>query len=250
MRTRKRQSPSKKASTKSTRSPRNATRRPAFAIPNVNYRRARDTDQKEERRQLIMNAARALLKRAQFSDITMDAVAQCSGLAKGTVYGYFNTKEELFLALTEDEVAAWLDDLNYRLSALDSPTISSVTDAVCDSVANTRLLTRLLPILHPVLEHNIDYESMVRVKIGLINRGVMTGGFLERALPFLPPGAGSYFFAMLWAIIIGLRQMTSPSIVVRRVLRLKSMAPLRIEFDPTLRAMVGVLLAGMKSTYT
>jgi TetR/AcrR family transcriptional regulator len=222
---------------------------PEIVAPKVHYLRARKTEQKEERRQLIMNAARVLLRTAVFSDITMESVARCSGLAKGSVYGYFRTKEELFLVLTEEEIAGWLDDLNERLRRLVKPDLHAVTDAVCGSVSAAVLLTRLLPILHPVLEHNIDYESIVRVKVSLINRGVVTGGLLEVALPFLPPGAGSQFFALLWAVIIGLREMTSPSIVVRRVLRLRSMAPLRIEFDPTLRTTVHLLLAGMKATY-
>jgi len=211
--------------------------------------RARTTEHKEERRQSLIEAARDLFSRRPFADITMADVASHARLAKGTVYGYFRTKEELFLAVTETEVAAWLDYLNVNLGALASPSLDAVTAVVCGSVSERPLLAPLLAILHSVFEHNIDEESVFRFKVGLIERGTITGSRLEAVLPFLPVGAGRRFFAMLWAVLIGVHNMTSPAPSVRRVLERPVMAPLRLDFEATLQSMVRALLAGLREKY-
>jgi AcrR family transcriptional regulator len=179
----------------------------------------------------------------------MAEVAADAGLAKGSVYGYFRTKEQLFLALTDLEVGAWLQDLNIRLGAMGSPDLDAVTDVLCQSVSERPLLTPLLTILHSVLEHNIDQESVIQFKTGLITRGSLTGTQLESVLPFLPPGAGRRFFSMLWAVLIGVRTMTDPSPIVLRVLKQPLMAPLRLDFDATLRSIVRAILAGLREKY-
>jgi TetR/AcrR family transcriptional regulator len=215
----------------------------------VAYVRARTTEHKQERRQSIMDATRELFSRRSFADITMADVASHARLAKGTVYGYFRTKEDLFLAVTEEEVAAWLDYLNVNLRAPTSPSLDAVTAIVCRSVVERPLLPPLLAILHSVFEHNIDEEAVFRFKVALIKRGSTTGSRLEALLPFFPVGAGRRFFAMLWAVLIGVHNMTAPAPVVRRVLDRPMMAPLRLDFEATLRSLVSALLAGLREKY-
>jgi AcrR family transcriptional regulator len=223
--------------------------RPADHTPKTTYLRARKSEQKEERRQVIIQVTRALYERAPFSDITMARVAADSGLAKGTVYGYFGTKEELFLALTDEELKAWLEELNTRLAALRSPDVDAVVDVLCHSLSERSLLPRLLAILHPVLEQNISHDLVRQFKVTMVMRGAVSATSLETVLPFLPPGEGVHFLAILWAVIIGLRDMTSPSPVGCRALGLPTLAPLRLEFDPALRDIVGIVLVGLKAKY-
>lgn len=60
------------------------------------------TDGKGEgRRDSILRAAAALLEVEDYPDITMERVARKAGVAKGTPYLYFPTKEKLFTALAE-----------------------------------------------------------------------------------------------------------------------------------------------------
>ncbi len=46
----------------------------------------------------IVRAARKVFSRKDFRDATVDEIAEVAGLAKGTVYQYFPSKQEIFLA--------------------------------------------------------------------------------------------------------------------------------------------------------
>jgi len=71
----------------------------------------RDPDGKKRH---ILEAARRLLVERDFSDIVLDDVAKRAGVAKGTLFLYFKSKEELFSAALSDVA----DALGLELEAL------------------------------------------------------------------------------------------------------------------------------------
>lgn len=56
------------------------------------------------RRTEIVNAARTVFARKGFDRGIMDAIAKEAGIAKGTVYLYFRSKEEIFRAVLNDDM--------------------------------------------------------------------------------------------------------------------------------------------------
>jgi AcrR family transcriptional regulator len=57
-----------------------------------------------EKRRAILDAARRLLVRGRFEDLVLDDVAKAAGVAKGTLYLYFKSKDELVAAAFEELV--------------------------------------------------------------------------------------------------------------------------------------------------
>ena len=55
----------------------------------------------DERRQQILSAAAACFAEKGYHRTTMDDIVRVSGLSKGSLYWYFNSKRALFLALVE-----------------------------------------------------------------------------------------------------------------------------------------------------
>jgi AcrR family transcriptional regulator len=53
--------------------------------------------QKPDKRELILNSARGLFNKFGFKKTTIDEVVREAGVAKGTFYLYFKSKEELFV---------------------------------------------------------------------------------------------------------------------------------------------------------
>ncbi|HEX5557270.1 MAG TPA: TetR/AcrR family transcriptional regulator [Gaiellales bacterium] len=58
------------------------------------------------RRQRIVDAAWTRLQTAGYHDTSVDDVCDEAGVSKGAFYGYFDTKQDLFLALLDEETAA------------------------------------------------------------------------------------------------------------------------------------------------
>src|SRR5690349_24266514 len=77
--------------------------------------RAVGVEDKEARRHAILDAAEKLFVRHPDRMANVAEVAEAAGVAKGTVYLYFPSKEEMLLALHERHVGAFFDELTSLL---------------------------------------------------------------------------------------------------------------------------------------
>ncbi len=68
--------------------------------------RSRTEEAKEAKRQLLIHAAIEMFAQKGFHDTKMQDIADFAGVGKGTLYEYFETKEELFLAVYD----SWIDE--------------------------------------------------------------------------------------------------------------------------------------------
>jgi len=66
---------------------------------------------KKKTRQAIMNAAINLFSKKGFENTSVDKLAKEAGVGKSTIYGYFKTKNEIFLAFCEDQIDFIFSDL-------------------------------------------------------------------------------------------------------------------------------------------
>ena len=61
---------------------------------------------RQARRQDLIEATRRLLARNGWRDVTVDDICGEAGASKGAFYGYFQRKQDVLIALLEDEAAA------------------------------------------------------------------------------------------------------------------------------------------------
>ena len=59
---------------------------------------------KRETRKAILEAAIGLFSEKGYERTSVDDLARAAGVGKGTIYGYFRTKDEIFLAFCEEEI--------------------------------------------------------------------------------------------------------------------------------------------------
>lgn len=209
-------------------------------------RRARKEEQKEERRQAMLDSAWLLFQGQTYAEVTMAQVADSLELTKGAVYLYFKTKEELFLAVLEQQLGAWFREVNAGLAALGrDATSAEVATVLSEALARRPALARLLALLHPILEQNIDFETALRFKQFLLKNLSVTGGRLETCLPYLLPGQGGVLLLQIDALIVGLHYLSSPAPVVQAVLREPSMGVFNIDFAQTFSRTLQALLDGL-----
>lgn len=143
-------------------------------------RRARSADQKFERRQAILRTAHEHLVEVGFEAFSMGTLAKTMGFSKGTLYLYFRTREEVFLALCELKIATWA-------SAIDEAMSPGMQDAdFCEAFfATAHQDTTLLPLLmrlNAVIEHNVSIEALVIAKRSLRNRLAQLGACVAQSL--------------------------------------------------------------------
>ena len=79
--------------------------------------RATSVRAKALRRSEILSEACRLLEDEHFEGFTMQALSKRLGLAKGTLYLYFDTRETLYLALLDEKVQAWAQRFRQTIRA-------------------------------------------------------------------------------------------------------------------------------------
>jgi AcrR family transcriptional regulator len=124
--------------------------------------RARTQDQKIFRRQEILNAAQLHYEQVGYESFSMANLAKLSGVAKGTLYLYFTTREEVFLALYAQNLVAWSD---YFISGLHAD--MSDHDYCCrlhNTAMETHGFVSLLVRLEHIIEHNVSFSRLIDSK--------------------------------------------------------------------------------------
>src|SRR3954453_19220787 len=81
----------------------------------------RKCKQPETRRSDIISAALRLFAAKGFAATRLDDVAEAAGIAKGTVYLYFATKEELLRDVVRQELLPVLDRFEEAIAAHQGP---------------------------------------------------------------------------------------------------------------------------------
>jgi len=69
---------------------------------------------KKQTRAAILKAAMKLFSRQGYEQTSIDQLAQAAGIGKGTIYSYFHTKSEIFLAFCEEQLEFVYQELTAR----------------------------------------------------------------------------------------------------------------------------------------
>ena len=129
-------------------------------------RRARSEEQKALRRQAVLQAAEAYFADVGYEAFSMAQLAKRAGLVKGTLYLYFQTREELFLTLYEKSLKRWR---KVFISNLSEPMPS---EAYARTLHNTAMadstFVPLLIRLEHVIEHNVSIPRLIESKRAFI----------------------------------------------------------------------------------
>src|SRR6266545_6754360 len=86
-------------------------------MTNGQLQRARAPEDKSERRAAIVHAAESLARRDPSCTCSVEQLAREAGLAKGTVYLYFRSREEMLLAVHEKQTHEIFDVIERALAA-------------------------------------------------------------------------------------------------------------------------------------
>lgn len=204
--------------------------------------RAISDEQKQARQQAILATAWTLFQETDYATVTMAGVAERLDLAKGTMYLYFLTKEELFLAIMMEQLADWFDEMDGSLAPAGEQTPDQIATLIVQSLAERPGLLRLLAILSTVLEQNVSYEVALAFKQRLGVQMARTGALLEERVSTLGRGEGARFLLRLHALIVGLRHLAAPAPVVQQVLSRPEMQGFIVDFDAELSTLITTLL--------
>lgn len=118
--------------------------------------------QRQEREELIIQAAEEVLQEKGYYETSMDEIAARVGIAKGTIYTHFPGKEELVLAIFKRDMQAFIEKIGDVIDA--EPTPSAKLEALLQFTytgffsKHTRLLSSMY--------NGVDLKRMLAEKGG------------------------------------------------------------------------------------
>jgi len=118
----------------------------------------------EKRKQEIMDACERLYQTRGFREITLKDIGEETSFSRPSIYNYFHTKEEIFLAVFEREYRRWSASLQKILQLDDRLDRRILAEKIAESVEKRVQLLKLLSMNLYDMESNSRPERLVEFK--------------------------------------------------------------------------------------
>ena len=116
------------------------------------------------RREEILDACAKLYENMSFKDITLKEIGKITSFNRTAIYNYFNSKEEIFLALMQREYECWSAEVDGLVQDHEQMTRDEIAQALSHLLEKHERLLKLLSMNHFDLEENSRYENLVEFK--------------------------------------------------------------------------------------
>jgi AcrR family transcriptional regulator len=213
-------------------------------VSSTTFRRARRPEQKQQRREAILAAARALGLRDGVRNVSLGDVAREVGLAKSNVLRYFETREEIYLHLTAEGWRDWAQAVHAGLDgAAAGP--AQVADVLSRTLEERPLFCDLLAHVPANLEHNVSPDAVREFKLTALASLDELAARVTEAMPRLGERGGFDLIALTTLLAGSLWHTANPPPALAALYRQDpALANACVEFAPTLRRLIGSFLNG------
>ena len=116
------------------------------------------------RREEIIAACKKLYETMSYREITIKEIAEETSFTRPSIYNYFETKEEIFLALFQKEYEAFAADLNAICEREERLSLDELAFALARALEKRLLLLKLLSMNLYDMEENSRLERLVEFK--------------------------------------------------------------------------------------
>ncbi len=161
------------------------------------------------RKEEIVNACEQLYQTMSFKDITLKEIGNVTSFTRTSIYNYFQTKEEIFLALYEREYDRWNEELVSILHDNDSLSREALSEKIASSIANRQQLLKLLAMNNYDMEANSRPELLVSFKVAYGNSMKNVCRLLERFCPEMTVDEIQNFIYIFFPFMFGIYPYTS-----------------------------------------
>ena len=116
------------------------------------------------RKEEIVNACAALYETMSFKDITLQNIGEKTSFTRTSIYNYFHTKEEIFLALLKREHEAWITDMEELLQQNSSMDAQRFSEDMAKILEKRSCMLKLMSMNIYDMEVNSRMENLVDFK--------------------------------------------------------------------------------------
>lgn len=163
------------------------------------------------RKDEIINACAELYGTMGFREITIRDIGAKTSFTRTSIYNYFQTKEEIFLALLEREHRLWIADIEAVERENESMSVESFAGALSSTLEKRKIMLKLMSMNLYDMECNSRLENLVEFKHAYADALVAIRRCLEKFFPRMTAADIREFELAFFPFLFGVYPYTSHS---------------------------------------
>lgn len=160
------------------------------------------------RREEIIEGCARLYETVSFKEITMKEISTAISLTRASIYNYFQTKEEIFLALLQREYERWTARLEKAREEHEKMSKDEFARELAHSLEERQQLLKLLSMNLYDLEENCRFERLVEFKVVYGRALAEVGNCLEKFFPEMTEEDRQDFLYLFFPFLFGVYPYT------------------------------------------
>ena len=160
------------------------------------------------RKEEIISACRKLYETMSFKDITLKEIGQQSSFTRTSIYNYFETKEEIFLALFTQEYELFAKDLDGLCEHRETLSTDDLSSELARALERRPLMLKLLSMNLYDMEANSRMERLIEFKAAYGESKNAVDRCLQKFCPELDEAARQTFLYAFLPFVYGLYPYT------------------------------------------
>lgn len=161
------------------------------------------------RKREIINACASLYESMSFKEITLRHISEKTSFSRPSIYNYFQTKEEIFLALLRREHEEWIDDLRELSKEPPSLSAEEFSDKLARTLEKRGCMLKLMSMNLYDMEVNSRLENLVDFKHAYTAAFQTIGNCLEKCFPQMGAENIQKFLYAFFPFLFGVYPYTS-----------------------------------------
>jgi AcrR family transcriptional regulator len=160
------------------------------------------------RKEEIISACRKLYETMSFKDITLKEIGKQTTFTRTSIYNYFETKEEIFLALFAQEYELFAEDLDELRQQREMLPPDELSSELAHALERRPLMLKLLSMNLYDMEANSRMERLVEFKTAYGASVAALDRCLQKFVPGLDEKSRQTFLYSMLPFIYGLYPYT------------------------------------------
>ena len=161
------------------------------------------------RKEEIVAACAELYETMSFKEITIKEIGAATSFTRTSIYNYFETKEEIFLALLQKEYELWVEALDAVMGERDQMTRAELAQTIARTLTDRPRLLRLLSMNLYDMEAHSRPERLAEFKVAYGASLQAVTRMLEKYVPEMDGTARQQFLYAFFPFIYGIYPYTS-----------------------------------------
>lgn len=211
----------------------------------MSFQRARQDEQKAERRVNIIDTARSLCSEQGVMGWSLNELGRRASVTKSNLYTYFSNKEEILLAIMNEETSLFtkifIDEVSDK-----SLGYQEISNLMADIYSRNPLLCELISISSTVLENNIALERARNLKRAPLENSNLIAQAITKTNPTLNFEQASQIAFTSGIIVAGLWPLAKENAPMQQLATYEGFETLAMDFKSTLQQMLSTYISGLQ----